>query len=482
LPVAESRGPTTDFAPGLERAFELIPEEGEYRVEEVEGEVPRWLRGTWYVNGPARFRRGGLAYRHWLDGDGYVASLRFGDDGVHFAGRFVRSHKFVAEEDAGRALFRAFGTGFPGDQLLRGVALASPVNVSVYPCAGRLLAFGEQGLPWELDPRTLETRGEHTFGGRLNAVSPFSAHPNLDPATGELFNFGISFAAERPTLTLYRFDRRGGLLYRRRQPLDLPASVHDFGLSQRHAVVYLAPYLMDVEGFLRGGATVMDSLTWQPERGSRLLVYDRESGNLRADVPIGSRYCLHHVNAFEDGAGRLLVDVLELPEPVYEDYRPLPDLFVEVAPAEPVRYELDLERQAVVGRRALPLAWAADFPAVDAHLTGRPYRHFWLLAVSATGRPGRKFLDRLVHLDWDGGPPDVWAAPPGSYLAGEPVFVPEAGRPGGNGLVLAPLLDAGALSTALLVFDALAVARGPVARLRLGWPLHLAFHACFHPG
>jgi hypothetical protein len=40
---------------------------------------------------------------------------------------------------------------------VRDLALASPVNVSVYPVAGRLLAFGEQGLPWELDPVTLET-------------------------------------------------------------------------------------------------------------------------------------------------------------------------------------------------------------------------------------------------------------------------------------------------------------------------------------
>jgi all-trans-8'-apo-beta-carotenal 15,15'-oxygenase len=470
-----------DFAPGLERAFELVPDEGSSRVTDVEGELPSWLRGTWYVNGPARFHRGDVAYRHWLDGDGMVAALAFGADGVSATSRFVKSHKLLAEEEAGRALFRTFGTGFPGDQLVRGVALASPVNVSVYPFAGRLLAFGEQGLPWELDPETLSTRGEHSFGGRLNAISPFSAHPNLDPETGELFNFGISFAAERPTLTLYRFDREGGLIYRRRHVLDLPASVHDFGLSRRHAVVYLAPYLMDVEAFLRGGATVLDALAWEPECGSRMLVFARDTGELVAAIPIGRRYCLHHVNAFEDEAGRLVADVLELSEPVYKDYRPLPDLFEKVAPAEPVRLLLDLERKELAHRRALPFSWAADFPAVDPHRAGRAYRHFWFLAISATGRPGRKFLDRLVHADWESGETEIWEAPAGCYLAGEPLFVGEPGT-GEAGILLVPQLDVREMVTTMLLFDALDIARGPRTILHLGRPLHLGFHTSWEGG
>ena len=52
-----------DFAPGLERAFDLVPEEGSGPAR-VEGELPAWLSGTLYLNGPARFHRGGLRYRH----------------------------------------------------------------------------------------------------------------------------------------------------------------------------------------------------------------------------------------------------------------------------------------------------------------------------------------------------------------------------------------------------------------------------------
>lgn len=476
---------TVDYAPGLERAFDLVPEEAAYPVAGIEGEVPAYLRGSYYLIGPARFHRGGLAYRHWLDGDGMVATLRFGDGGVSFASRFVASDKLREEEEAGRPLYRTFGTAFDGDRLLRGVALASPVNVSVYPFAGTLLAFGEQGLPWELDPLTLETRGEHTFGRRLNPVSPFAAHPKFDrgdgePHSGEMFNFGVSFATAQPTLTLYRFDAGGGLVFRRRHPLPYPCSLHDFGLSGRWAVFYVAPYVMDVGAFLDGGASVMESLSWQPERGSRLVVLDRETGELAAEVPIGDGYCLHHINAFDDG-DRLVVDVMELDEPVYKDYQPLPELFVEVGESRPVRRVVDVAAGRLVGERAMDYRLASDFPAIDLDLSGRPYRHFWMLSISATGKPGRKFLDRLVAGDWqEGRITDQYGAPEGRYFAGEPVFVPDPEDPDG-GTVIVPELDAQAMATSFLLFAAGDLGRGPTARLPLRSPLHLGFHTTFHP-
>ena len=159
-----------------------------------------------------------MRYRNWLDGDGMVIAARF--DGATEHGtreprlrvqqRFVQTAKLAAERGEGKALFRTFGTRFPGDRLVHGVTVASPVNLSAWPFAGRLLAFGEQGQPWELDPATLATRGPGTFGGAVTAATPFSGHPKVDPHTGELVTFGVSFALQEPMLHLFRFapDRR----------------------------------------------------------------------------------------------------------------------------------------------------------------------------------------------------------------------------------------------------------------------------------
>src|SRR5207253_928631 len=120
-------------------------------VTRVEGRVPDHIRGTYYVNGPARFGRAGRRYRNWLDGDGMVCALRF-DVRIRFNSRYVRTRKLVAEEEAGRLLFRTFGTSFPGDRLRRGIVTESPANVSICRFDDRLLVFGEQSLPYAIDP------------------------------------------------------------------------------------------------------------------------------------------------------------------------------------------------------------------------------------------------------------------------------------------------------------------------------------------
>jgi carotenoid cleavage dioxygenase-like enzyme len=469
-----------DHAPGLERAFSFVPAERTAERLRVEGEVPAFLRGTYYLNGPARFTRGDVRYRHWLDGDGMVCALRFDDPqtaGVHLTARFVRGTKLVEEEAAGRALYRAFGTSFPGDRLVRGIALESPLNVSLYPFGDALLAFGEQGLPWELDPDTLETRGVYGFGGALNPLSPFAAHPKIDPATGELFNFGVSFSAVQPSLNLYRFDAGGGLIYRRRLALPEPRSLHDFCLAGRHVAFFLGPYWLDMEA-LRDGRTLLDSLRWEPERGSRLLVARRDDGEAVASVPVGERYVLHGINAFEDpaDADRLIVDVLELDRPVYDQYS-VPDLFPDVAPGRPVRLTVDLSTGTLVDRREIAYDRAPDFPAIDPGLAGRPYEDFWMLGISHTGRPGRKTFDQVAHASWTHPERvEVWQAPPGHYLGGEPAFAP---NPAGGGAVICQRFDVERGESAFLVFDAFDVAAGPVAVLPLERPLHLGFHALF---
>jgi all-trans-8'-apo-beta-carotenal 15,15'-oxygenase len=470
-------------APGLERAFAAVPAELSYEVREIAGELPGFLRGTCYWNGPARFARGGLRYRHWLDGDGMVCALHFGAGGVRFANRFVRSAKWVAEEEAGRPLFRTFGTAFPGDRLVHGMALESPVNVSVYPFAGTLLACGEQGLPWELDPVTLETRGRYTFGGGLNAVSPFAAHAKLDAATGELWNFGVSFAGARPCLNLYRFDRGGRLLARRRVDLEAPCALHDFCLSKRFAVFHLSPYLLDAQELRGAGRTPMEALSWQPERGSRLVVVRREDGATVASVPIGAHYCLHTINACEDEGGeRLTVDVVELDRPVYDQYQELPDLFTSVAPGRPVRFVVGLRGGELLARREIAYELAPDFPAIDARHAGGACDDFWMLGIAAAGRPGRKFFDQLVHASWARPErPEVWQAPAGQYLAGEPLVVAEPG--GGGGAVLVCLLfDAVREASRCLLFDPRAVSAGPIATLELAAPVPPVFHAAFAAG
>jgi len=338
-----------------------------------------------------------MRYRHWLDGDGMVCSLRFGREGVHFTNRFVRTRKLQDEEAVGRFLYRGFGTAFRGDRLRRNLMLEPPVNVSVYPYAGRLLALGEQTLPYELDPGTLATRGEYDFRGALNEVTPFSAHAKLDRG---LLNFGVAFSATRPALNVFEFDAAANLVSRRRYPLQYPHSIHDFGFTPHRVLFFLSPFLMNFERFSKGGASVMESLSWQPELGSHIFVAPRAGSQSEPfTVEAGAGYCLHVINCFED-AGRLAIDVLLLDAPVYSEYQPVPDLFATAPLCRPARFVIDQETRAIVETRAMDYSLAQDFPSIDVARAGRAYDDFWMLGISQRAKPGRKFFDQLAHGSW----------------------------------------------------------------------------------
>jgi all-trans-8'-apo-beta-carotenal 15,15'-oxygenase len=462
----------------LERAFSFVPREGSYIIEEVEGEIPIFLRGTYYINGPGRFSRGDLRYRHWLDGDGMIYSVCFRDEQIRFANRFVRSAKYVAESKEGRPVFRAFGTGFESDQLKRRIGLESPINVSVYRYGATLLAFGEQGLPWELDPVTLETRGQYNFGGSLNEVSPFSGHPKFDQRTAELINFGVSFSATEPRLNLYRFDPAGKLLYRRRLPLDYPCSIHDFVLSKGHAVFYLSPYLLNMKRLLSEGRTLMESLRWEPSRGSKLLIVSRESGDEVARIRIGQGYCLHLINSFERN-GLVVVDVIEYDRPIYDQYQTVPNLFSDVPYGRAVRFVVNPGSQELVERSEIDYHLAPDFPVVDPSRAMQAAEDFWMLGIAATGQPGRKFFNQLIHAHWgEKRPNDIYQAPSHCYLGGQPAFV---GHPHSqDGVIMCQMFDARQSESTFVLFDAFNVAKGPFATLHLREPMPFLFHSSFH--
>jgi all-trans-8'-apo-beta-carotenal 15,15'-oxygenase len=465
----------------VERAFTLRFSERSYPIGAVEGRVPEYVRGTYYSNGPSRHVFGALRYRHLLDGDGMLRSLRFEDGGIHFSNRFVRSRKYRDEQQADKALYRTFGTRFPGDRLGRyGIGIESPVNVSAWRFAGSLLAFGEQGLPWELDALTLETLGPYTFGGALNEVSPFSAHPKIDPASGEMFNFGMSYSPEHPHLNLYRFDARGAIVYRRRVEVPDPSSIHDFCLSPSYLIVYLNGHVLEMAALRDGGSTILEALSWEPERGASLLIASRETGERLARIPLGRGYCLHTVNAFERD-GRLVYDIIELDQPVYGDYEVIPDIFTSVRPARPVRYVIDTRSWQVVERIAIPSSLAHDFPNVDPRRALRPNDHFWMLSLSKTGQAGRKYFDELAHVDFSSGRiGDVYTLPERFYFGSEPTFLPDP-RDESRGVILCKRFDAERERDAYLLFDAHAIAAGPVAVLHCEEATPPCFHGSYYP-
>jgi carotenoid cleavage dioxygenase-like enzyme len=295
-----------------------------------------------------------------------------------------------------------------------------------------------------------------------------------------MVNFGISFSAEQPMLNVYEFDRRGCLLRRRRHPLRFQHSNHDFGITPNYAVFYLSPLFMEFRKFWDEKTSVVEALRWNPASGSRILIAPRAAKSDAFDVESGDGYCLHVINCFESGE-TLTVDILELRAPAYPEYQPVPFLFGTITPCRPVRYVVHLPSRTLAERFEMEYDRSPDFPSPAKQLTGRPYDDFWMLGISASGKPGRKFFDQLAHGSWrDGAVNDIYQAEPAHYLGGEPLLVRNPEDPG-EAVIINELLDARADRSEIVFFDAAHVAGGPLARLGLKHKIHLGFHTSFEP-
>ena len=445
-------------------------QEHDYRLE-VDGAVPAALRGTLFRNGMGRNELGGQWFAHWFDGDGLIQAVRFDGQGMRYTSRYVATDNWRDETRAGRILNRGFGKMRPGGVLANAFRVPANVsNTSVVMSGGTLLSLWEGGPPYELDPATLDTRGVADFGGTLKA---FSAHPRIDPDTGELFNFGIDYGA-RTTLTPYRLHR-GRLT--RLSPVTLPYPLmnHDFVLTGRHLVFCLGPILVRSLKFALGLASFDGALHWEGGKPSLILLLPRDGGAPRF-IEAEPFFQFHFANGFErDGA--IVLDLAR-----YPDYatigQALRDYWRSDWPAKGMATLTRLSIEPASGKvEARPHAAgnANEFPRFDPRRVGKPYRYAYIACNPADRDKGLQ--QQLARVDVESGAVTVHDFGPSGYV-GEPVFVP-TGAAEDDGVVIATVFDAVSGASSIVGLDARDLAARPLFAGRLSHHVPYALHACF---
>jgi len=444
----------------------------------IEGSIPSWLSGTLIRNGPGRFEVGGQRLNHWFDGLAMLRRYAIEDGAVSYTNRFLRTEAY-ADAAAGRTSGQ-FATDTRGwRRLLAWVRALGPpeptdnANVHVARIDGEYVALTEAPRRVTFDPVTLETRGPFQFDDDVTEHVA-TAHLVDDPHRSELVGYATQFGP-RPRYNVYRIPAG---TRRRRQVASVPARgpgyVHDCSVTEDHVVLVEPPLDLSVaralspwtEGFL-------DLLEWHPDRGTRILLVDRDSGDLVQDVTVESVFTFHHVNAYvEDGA--VVLDLVDFADASIVDAMSLNVLdgpgFPDAPDGRLARYRIDLDSGAVTRHRRYD--GGIELPRVPRGLTGRPHRYAYGQATDRDGANG------LVKVDCDAGRAREWWER--SLYVEEPVPVQ---RPGGtakdDGVVLATAIDATADRSYLLVFDAATL--DELARVTLPHAEAFGFHGRFFP-
>ncbi|MER8184593.1 carotenoid oxygenase family protein [Kitasatospora sp. NPDC094015] len=471
---------TTDFdptrVPHLSGPFAPVTDEVGAVDLEITGELPAALAGTYVRNGPnPRFTPIG-SYLYPLDGDGMLHAVHIADGRARYLNRFVRTPALVAEEKAGRALWGGLESMIIPEAGAVGPDLAGTFkdlpDINVVRHAGRMLALAEAACPYRFDA-DLRTLGREDFEGALPAG--ITAHPKIDPVTGEMAVF--CYALEPPYLT-WSLIGPDGRVSRGPTPLagvDEPLMIHDMALTARYLVLVLAPAFFDLDAAMAGGSF----LAWRPERGTQIVLVPRDGG-----PPVRVRddafWMWHSVNAYDDGA--------QPQAPVVLDYVEWNRLTVGPGTgggSDPVTARLVRARIDPAGGRMSRTVLddaRVEFPRIDDRLIGRRHRRTAL--ATGTGRTDLLAgeYDALRWYDLDSGATEVWDA--GDLAVGEPVFAPEPGPQAGadgHGYWMTFATDRTDGTSWFLVLPAEDPAAGPVARARIPVRVPLGLHGAWLP-
>ncbi len=236
--------------PFLEDNFAPVDQEITTDRLKVIGELPADLSGMFVRNGNPQWSP--IGNYHWFDGDGMLHGVRIHNGQASYRNRYVQTRGWKIEHAEGKAIWSG---------LLEPPQIDNPyepfknvANTALVWHAGQLLALWEGGVPHLIQIPELDTIGEHTYNNQL--TSAFTAHPKVDPVTGEMMFFGYS-PLKPPYLQYGVVSPEGELL--QIVPIDLPIGVmmHDFAITENYTIFMDLPFTFSMERAQRGEPMIM---------------------------------------------------------------------------------------------------------------------------------------------------------------------------------------------------------------------------------
>ncbi len=452
--------------PYLEGNFAPIQSEITAENLEVIGELPADLNGTFVRNGPnPQFPPKGRY--HWFDGDGMLHGVEISNGKATYRNRYIQTRGWKIERDAGHAIW----TG-----LLEPAKMDNPygpyknvANTALVWHDNRLLALWEGGEPHSIKVPSLETVGSYTYGGNLK--SPFTAHPKVDPVTGEMMFFGYSLA-QPPYLQYSVVSPDGKLL--RTVPIDLPVGVmmHDFAITENYTIFMDLPLTFRVERMQRGEPAFM----FEKDTPSRFGILPRLGDNSSIrwfEAP--ACYVSHTLNAYEDGDEIVLIacrmqgtSVLAATEAVEDSNSDIPFLH---------QWRFNLKTGAVVESSLDDVP--GEFPRVNEQYLGRTTRYGY---TAREAKSSILLFDGLIKYDFVKGNSQTHEFGRGRY-GGEAVFAPRKGATDeDDGWLMTFVYDEEKESSELVVVSGKDIAAEPVARIKIPQRVPYGFHGTWIDG
>lgn len=445
-----------------------------------QGSIPPELSGAFFRVQPDPQFPPRLGDDIAFNGDGMITRFHFHGGQCDFRQRWAKTDKWQLEHDAGTGLFGAYRNPLTDDDRVQG-KIRGTANTNAWIHGGKLYALKEDSPALVMDPATMETLGYTWFNGKMTGQT-FTAHPKIDPATGNMIAFGYAASGLcSDDCTYYEVTPEGELIHEIWFKAPYYNMMHDFAITQDYALFHIVPSIGSWDRLEKG----LPHFGFDTSLPVYLGVLPRRAGASADDIRWFKRdncFASHVMNAFQEGT-KIHFDTPEAKNNMFPFF---PD--VDGAPFDPVAASSYLTRWTVDvasngdGFAAITrlTETVGEFPRIDDRFAGLPYRYGWMLEMDMRrpvelrgGSAAGMLMNCLFLKDHQTGAEQHWWCGPVSSLQ-EPCFIPRTkDAPEGDGWIVQVCNRLEEARSDLLLFDALAIEKGPVATINI--PIRLRF-------
>jgi carotenoid cleavage dioxygenase-like enzyme len=437
---------------------------------EIDGTIPPEIAGTFFRVGPD-YQYTADPKNIPFDGDGHISAFRIANGRVDYKDRFVQTQRFKAQNESRRALYGVYRNPFFDDPSVKNLSRGT-ANTHVMFHHGKLMALKEDSPPVVVHPETLETLDDYyTLGGQLKSQT-FTAHPKIDPETGEMIAFGYEAkGVGTDDVNVFSIDRSGKIIWEAWIKVPYVSMIHDFAVTQKYIVFYVMPMALAMERMKQGEV----HWAWDSSLPTYLGVMRRGGDGKDIRWFKGPERCATHVmSAFSDG-DRIYVDVPMAQSNQFGFFPHVQGQFDPVkAQTRMTRMSVDVSKKSARDYKMEELyTVSGELPRIDERYLTLPYRIGFLM-VSDPSKPRHpkvpqgRMSNCYVRMDHSTRKTSTFFVGDDSTLS-EGVFFPRNDNaPEGDGYIVGVatrLLED--RRTDLVIVDTADMEAGPVATVKL---------------
>lgn len=461
----------------------------------VTGTLPEELTGIYLRNGTNTQFEETHVRLHCFNGAGMLHQVQFHKGGATYSNTYIRTPVYEAEKQAGREIFTVFsdiaGGGLAGKRKIERIEKKKQegripnlsyletvqASTAVQYHAGRILCLAEVGLPFVLNARreadglvVLDGTGHfEDWGGTLRTA--FSAHPRIDPASGDFYSVTVDRNTACVNVTHLSRDQivNAASVYQQTAQTGSMANLHDCFLTE-HFIVFADVSLRQSREWLLGPSGSVFRFD-----SSRMLRFGVLPRDFTPHTPVRwfetghAGFIWHTINGWERQGANGAEIVLYAP--MFHAY---PDSVPIHTPQEPPsklhKWVLNLHSGEVTCD-AMLLEHGYERPSFNTSHVGRENRFAYLLDEERGGYMGKGVLKydllaekELAYFDY------------GEFFGGEALFVPKPHTAAEDDGYLLELLM-GPDAADLVVIDAASMQE--LARVHLPQRVPFGVHACW---